>query len=141
MLTTIIIDDSTLQRLATTRFVGDHPELNLIGTYSDARVGLEAANSLKPDLLILDVEMPELGGFDVLSKLTHDCQVILYSTRSQFALEAFQYTQVKDFLMKPMYKPRFEKSIERILKNSVSQLREPRTLGSFVEVTSWSIAS
>jgi len=116
-LTTIVIDDSTLQRVATGRLIENHPNLRLMGTFDDPKKGLEAVNKFQPDVLFLDIEMPGLGGFEVLELLECDCQVILNSTRSQFALHAFQYDQVKDFLVKPMNKPRFEKSVDKAIKN------------------------
>ncbi len=116
-LTTMVIDDSSLQQLATCKLIKDNPNLKLIQTFKDPKAGLEAVNHLRPDILFLDVEMPNLDGFGVLEGLKHDCHVILNSTKSQFALKAFQYNQVKDYMTKPMNKPRFEKSIERVLKN------------------------
>ncbi len=140
-LTAIVIDDSTLQRVATGRLIENHPNLRLMGTYSDPKKGLEAVNKFQPDVLFLDIEMPGLGGFEVLELLECDCQVILNSTRSQFALHAFQYDQVKDFLVKPMNKPRFEKSVEKAIKNvTVEKVARP-AMGQFVWMESLSKAS
>ena len=116
-LTVIIIDDSPLMRMTTSRLVNDNPNLKLIGCFSDPSEGLEAVNRLQPDVLFLDVEMPVLNGFNVIEQLNCDCQVILNSTRQEFALMAFQYFEVKDYLSKPMKKSRFELSIDRAVKN------------------------
>lgn len=116
-LTAIVIDDSSLQKIATSKLIKDNPNLTLIGSFSNPLIGLEAVNHLRPDVLFLDVEMPLLNGFQVLESIQHDCQVIMNSTREEFALQAFEYNHVKDYLTKPMKKQRFEKSVERAMKN------------------------
>ncbi|NAY92396.1 response regulator [Muricauda sp. JGD-17] len=118
-LTAIVIDDSPLQQMATCKLIENHPNIQLVDFFNDPIKGLAAVNSLRPDVLFLDIEMPELNGFDILNFIEYDCQVILNSTRSQFALHAFQYDHVKDYLVKPMNKSRFEKSIDKVLKNQV----------------------
>ena len=116
-LTAIVIDDSPVQRLTTSKLVENNPNLELRGTFDNPKIGLQAVNRFRPDVVFLDVEMPGLNGFEVIESLEYDCQVILNSTRSQFALNAFQYDHVKDYVTKPMKKDRFEKSVERVLKN------------------------
>ncbi len=116
ILTAIVIDDSPLQRMMTNKLVKENPNLQFIESFNDPETGLEAIHRIQPDVVFLDVEMPKLNGFEFLENLNHDCQVILNSTRSQFALTAFQYDQVKDFMTKPMNQDRFEKSVERMVK-------------------------
>ncbi len=123
-LTTIVIDDSSLQQMATCRFIKDHPHLELIGAYHDPEIGLEAVNDFQPDVLFLDVEMPGINGFEVIEQLDCNCQVILNSTLSDFALSAFQYDEVKDYLMKPMNRSRFKKAIDKAVKNHASSNAE-----------------
>ncbi|TAI48098.1 LytR/AlgR family response regulator transcription factor [Flagellimonas allohymeniacidonis] len=120
-LTAIVIDDSPMQRLATGKLVKNNPNLKLRGTFDNPKIGLQAVNLLRPDVVFLDVEMPGLNGFEVLESLEYDCQVILNSTRSQFALNAFQYNHVKDYVTKPMKKDRFEKSVDRLIKNQCAK--------------------
>ncbi len=121
ILSAIVIDDSALQRMTTCKLVKDNPNLHLMESFNDPQAGLEAANRLRPDVVFLDVEMPGLDGFVVIESLEYDCQVILNSTRSQFALHAFQYDHVKDYVTKPMKKDRFEKAIEKVVKNEDAQ--------------------
>ena len=123
-LTTIVIDDSSLQQMATCKFIKDNPHLELIGAYHDPEIGLEAVNDFQPDVLFLDVEMPGIDGFEVIEQLNCDCQVILNSTLDKFALSAFQYDEVKDYLTKPMRKPRFERAIDKAVKNHTSKNAE-----------------
>ncbi len=133
-LTTIIIDDSNIQRLATANLVSKHHNLELIGAYQDPIAGLNAVNILAPDLLILDVEMPGLNGFEVLERLNCNCQVILYSTRQEFVLSAFQYQPVKAYLTKPLQISRFEQAVEKTVKNQSLRRGVQRNIETFVSM-------
>ncbi len=140
-LTTIVIDDSPLQQLATCKLVNSNPNLNLLASYRDPKIGIEAVKRFRPDVLFLDIEMNELNGFEVLEHIDDDCQVILNSTRSQFALKAFQYSQVKDYLTKPMARPRFEKSIDRVLRNQLGKNQEKSTVRHYIWIDDMAKAS
>lgn len=131
-LTTIVIDDSALQQLATCKLVNSNPNLKLLASYRDPIIGIEAVKRFRPDVLFLDVEMNELNGFEVLEHIEDDCQVILNSTQSQFALRAFQYSQVKDYLTKPMARPRFEKSIDRVMTNQLRMNKEESAVHHYI---------
>lgn len=139
-LTAIVIDDSPLQQLATCKLVKENANLNLIAAFDNPKIGLEAVNRFRPDVLLLDVEMPGLSGFEILESLDHDCQVILNSTRSQFAFRAFKYEQVKDFVTKPMKKSRFEKSIDRVVLNQMLRSSGKAASGQFMGVDGMAIA-
>lgn len=119
-LTTLIIDDSKIQELLTFKMVSRNP-----------KEGLLAANILKPDVIILDIEMPELDGFAVLENLNYDYQVILYSTSSEFAFNTFKYDYVKDYMTKPLKKPGFEKSIKKIIENQILDVKKKMNLGTY----------
>lgn len=122
-LTTIIIDDSPLQQLATSKLINDNPSLKLQGIFENPKSGLEAIKSLRPDIVFLDVEMPGMNGFEVLESLDCNCQVILNSTRPEFAFQAFRYDHVKDYVTKPMKRDRFEKAVDKVMKNEAAQHR------------------
>lgn len=100
-LKTIIVDDSTMQRMAISKLVSKHPQLNLIAEYSNA---IEARNALKNyeiDLIFLDIEMPIINGFDLLEALDNPPQVVLITGKTDYALKAFDY-DVTDYLHKPI---------------------------------------
>ncbi len=130
-----------MQELLTLKMVNENANLSCVGTYNNPKEGLQAANTLRPDIIILDVEMPELDGFGVLESLNHDCQVILYSTRSEFAFSAFQYNQVKDYLTKPMKKPRFEKAVVKVLQHKLRNQKKELNLGTYRYSERLSLAS
>ncbi|RTE51849.1 DNA-binding response regulator [Arenibacter aquaticus] len=113
-LRSIIVDDSSMQRIAVAKLVNNHPHLTMVGEYSNA---IEAKNGLKNsniDLIFLDVEMPIINGFDLLESLDSPPQVILITGNPNYALKAFDY-DVTDYLHKPISASRFDTSIKRAL--------------------------
>ena len=120
----IVVDDSTMQRLAVAKLVKNHPNLTLIAEYSNA---IEAKNGLKAhdiDLIFLDVEMPIINGFDLLEALENPPQVILITGKADYAVKAFDY-DVTDYLHKPITLARFESSVRRaIIQAEQSTRRE-----------------
>lgn len=108
----IIVDDSSIQRMAVAKLIKNHPGLNLIAEYGNA---IEAKNGLKNnkvDLIFLDIEMPIVSGFDLLESLKEPPQVILVTGKAEYALKAFDY-DVTDYLHKPITPERFEAAIRR----------------------------
>ncbi len=113
-LRSIIVDDSSMQRIAVAKLVNNHPNLTLVDEYSNA---IEAKNGIKNnniDLIFLDVEMPIINGFDLLESLDNPPQVILITGNPNYALKAFDY-DVTDYLHKPISASRFDTSIKRAL--------------------------
>lgn len=113
-LRSIIVDDSSMQRIAVAKLVNNHPSLTMVGEYSNA---IEAKNGLKNnniDLIFLDVEMPIINGFDLLESLDNPPQVILITGNPNYALKAFDY-DVTDYLHKPISASRFDTAIKRAL--------------------------
>jgi two-component system, LytTR family, response regulator len=111
-LRSIVVDDSSMQRMAVAKLVNNHPNLALVGEYSNA---IEAKNALKNneiDLIFLDVEMPIINGFDLLESLDNPPQVILITGKPDYALKAFEY-DVTDYLHKPITMGRFDASVKR----------------------------
>lgn len=110
----IIVDDSTIQRMAVTKLVNNHPALTLVADYSNA---IEAKNGMKHhdvDLIFLDIEMPIVNGFDLLESLENPPQVILITGKADYALKAFDY-DVTDYLHKPFTQERFDSSVKRAI--------------------------
>jgi len=113
-LRSIIVDDSSMQRIAVAKLVNNHPNLAMVGGYSNA---LEAKNViLNKDihLIFLDVEMPIISGFDLLESLENPPQVILITGKPDYALKAFDY-DVTDYLQKPITLARFDASAKRAM--------------------------
>ncbi len=110
----IVVDDSSIQRILVTKLVDSHPNLTLIGEFSNA---IETKNCLstKPiDLLFLDIEMPVISGFNLLDGLKDKPQIIFITAKADYAVKAFEY-DATDYLQKPITKERFNASIKRAI--------------------------
>lgn len=108
----VVVDDSTLQRMLIVKLVNNHPNLRLVGDYSNA---IEAKNCLTVnavDLVFLDIEMPVINGFAFLDVLKVKPQIIFITAKAEYALKAFDY-DATDYLQKPITIERFNASVRR----------------------------
>ena len=109
---TLIVDDNPLARHAMTHLVGQIDYLSLVGECTNSIDAINFLNREKVDLMLLDIEMPEMSGLDLIKQLSNSPLVILTTAKSDYAVEAFEQ-KVIDYLIKPVSLPRFIKSIER----------------------------
>jgi two-component system LytT family response regulator len=111
---TFIVDDEPLARDRLRQLLQDEPEIEITGEYDDGRKAVAAIQKTPPDLLFLDVQMPELDGFGVLEALgAGPMPVIVFVTAyDQFAVRAFEVHAV-DYLLKPFDRERFQKALHR----------------------------
>jgi DNA-binding LytR/AlgR family response regulator len=110
----VIVEDSAVQRMIINKLVNNHPQLNLIGDFSNA---IEAKNCLSihaVDLVFLDIEMPVINGFAFLDGLKNKPQIIFVASKSEYALRAFDY-EATDFIQKPIALNRFDAAIKKAL--------------------------
>mgnify|MGYP000341980794 CR=1 FL=1 len=114
-LNVIVIDDSLVQLALSSRLIKKNQHLNLVGTYSDPLLGLEAANHLDVDVVLLDVEMPEIDGFSLQKSFKDSVEVIINSTRASFELQAYINGAI-DFLQKPLTAPKINGAVARVLE-------------------------
>jgi DNA-binding LytR/AlgR family response regulator len=112
----IIVDDDKMSCKIFEGFVAKSSSLNLIGTFSDS---VEARNILTKrqdiDLIILDIEMPEMNGFDFIGSLDFPPNIIIVSAAEEYALRAFDFNVV-DYLLKPVTYGRFCKAIDKTVR-------------------------
>lgn len=114
-LNVIVIDDSLVQLALSKNLIKKNEHLNLIGTYSDPYLGLQAANELNVDVVLLDVEMPEIDGFSLQKLIKNSVEVIINSTRACFELQAYINGAI-DFLQKPLTAPKINGAVARVLE-------------------------
>lgn len=110
----IIIDDDPMSLKVIESLGNSIPFLELKGAFQKPSDSLETINDV--DLLIVDVEMPEMSGLEFLSSLPNRPQVVMVSRKSEYALESFEY-EVTDYLKKPLNQTRFLKAILKVQKN------------------------
>ena len=109
----IIVEDERPARDLLKTYLGEYPDMELLGEYDNGFDGLKAINELKPDAIFLDVQMPKLTGFELLEVLEHQPEVIFTTAYDQFAIRAFEQNAV-DYLLKPFSKERFREAIRKL---------------------------
>jgi two-component system LytT family response regulator len=117
-LRTLIVDDESLARRGLKLRLQDHPRLELVGECSDGEQALAAVAELRPDLMLLDIQMPGMDGFEVVRRLQADNMplVIFVTAFDQFAVDAFEVNAV-DYVLKPIDDERLQAAIERAIEN------------------------
>ncbi|MEP5518762.1 MAG: LytTR family DNA-binding domain-containing protein [Nonlabens ulvanivorans] len=130
-----VVDDSSIQRLAIVKMIENHPNLKLIGEFSNAIETKAAIKDQKVDLIFLDVEMPILTGFDLLDDITEKPGVIFVTGQTKYAFKAFDYAAI-DYLQKPIKKDRFLYAVERALLAHKLRTEMIEDRGEFIFVKS-----
>ncbi|MFV8366970.1 LytR/AlgR family response regulator transcription factor [Flavobacterium sp. XS1P27] len=109
----IIIDDEEMARAIMTEMVSRYPELNLIQEFPNAIQAMKFLNNFEVDLIFLDIHMPDFTGFDFIQSIKNPPKVILVTSDKNFAIEAFEYECIVDYLVKPISEDRFQKAIQK----------------------------
>jgi two-component system LytT family response regulator len=111
---TLVVDDEPLARSNVTILLRQDPEIDLVGECASGREALAAIRTLRPELVFLDVEMPESDGFDVLAGLGVEVPpaVVFVTAYDAYALRAFE-TGALDYLLKPFDAARFGRALRR----------------------------
>ena len=114
---TIVVDDEKPARMRLVELLQREPDVELAGTASDGREALDVLRRVRPDLLFLDVQMPQLDGFGVLQQLAPDELpiTILVTAYDKYAIQAFNAHAI-DYLLKPFSDQRFDNAIRRARK-------------------------
>ncbi len=113
-MSTLIVDDEPLARERIAGFLEAEEDLELIGMCGDGRSAVQAIRELKPELVFLDVQMPELDGIGVLMELGPDAwpELIFTTAYSEYAVQAFEFSAI-DYLLKPFDQERFRAAVEK----------------------------
>ena len=111
---TIVIDDEPAARRLMKNLLQDHRDLiEVIGEAGNGREAISKIESLKPDLIFLDIQMPDLTGFEVLEQIVHKPNIIFTTAYEQYAIKAFENFSI-DYLLKPIKEERLQQSIEKL---------------------------
>src|SRR5688500_1629594 len=111
---TLIVDDEPLAREGLRLLLGEDGEVEVIGECASGREAVQAIQKLHPDLVFLDVQMPELDGFQVIAALSPDDlpAVVFVTAYDRYALRAFE-VHALDYLLKPFDDERFQDALRR----------------------------
>ncbi|WP_109098341.1 LytTR family DNA-binding domain-containing protein [Aquimarina sp. AU58] len=109
----IIIDDEETARMIIQQLCTQVDELNVIEDFPNAIQAIKFLNKEEVDLIFLDIHMPDFTGFDFIDTLKNPPKIVLTTSDKNFALEAFEYECIVDYLVKPITLPRFLKAIQK----------------------------
>lgn len=109
----ITIDDEEMARAIIAQMITRCPELKLIHEFPNALQAIKFLNSMEVDLIFLDIHMPDFTGFDFIQSLKNPPKVILVTSDKNFAIEAFEYECIVDYLVKPITQDRFQKAVQK----------------------------
>lgn len=110
----ILIDDEPLARFELKRLLRGHPDIEVVGEAEDGAGALELLRETRPDVMFLDIEMPGMGGFELLEAIPDATPDVIFTTAyDQHALRAFEVNAL-DYLLKPIVPARLAAAIERL---------------------------
>lgn len=113
-----IIDDERLARNELRRLLKAHPQLELVGEAAIIAEALQLIEQTQPDLILLDIQMPEGSGFDLLAALDNPPMVIFTTAYDQYAIRAFDANAL-DYLLKPIEPDRLAQALHKCQARSV----------------------
>lgn len=120
----IVVDDEPLACKRLTKLLKEKEDVELIAVCANGMEAIEEINQKLPDLVFLDIQMPEVTGFDVLQNLENHLPAIIFVTAyDQYAIKAFEVHAV-DYLLKPFGKKRFDDALNQARKSLINQERE-----------------
>ena len=116
----IIVDDEAAARMIVEQLSSKISELDVIESFSNAMDAIKFLNQNTVDVVFLDIHMPGFSGIDFVQTLKNPPRIVLTTSDTNFAIEAYEYEPIVDYLVKPITQERFEKSIVKI-KNALSK--------------------
>jgi two-component system LytT family response regulator len=131
-LRTLIIEDEAPARMLLQRFLSEHTSIDVIAEFADGFSGLKGIQENKPDLVILDIQMPKLTGFELLELLDEDIPEIIFTTAyDQYAIKAFEMNAV-DYLLKPFSKDRLHQAVDKVVERLKHKMKDAETVKKLV---------
>ncbi|WP_312330135.1 response regulator transcription factor [Sphingobacterium sp.] len=110
-----IVDDEPIAHKILMKYLEKVPSLTYLGSSYNGVDGIEALNSNRVDIVLLDIEMPEISGFDFLNALNDDRIAVIFTTAySDYAIKSYDYAVI-DYLLKPISFERFLKAINKAI--------------------------
>lgn len=110
----LIIDDDATARLIVNKLCASVDNIEVVEEFSNAIEAIKFLNSNTVDVIFLDIHMPSFSGFDFIKTLKDPPKIILTTSDRSFALDAFEYSCVVDYLVKPIELDRFRKSVGKL---------------------------
>jgi two-component system LytT family response regulator len=119
----VIVDDEPLARQQLRDFMVDAPWLECVGEAATGSEAVRVIDAVHPDLVFLDIQMPEMTGLEVLEQADHDPAVIFTTAHDRYAVAAFELGAL-DYLLKPFGRERFLGAVERARRSLAAEADE-----------------
>ncbi len=116
----IVVEDSRLARNGLVRMLTEFEDVDVIGAAEDASSALVLIDQHQPEVIFLDIHMPEQNGFELLEKMTYQAKIIFTTAYAEYAVQAFEHDSV-DYLLKPISKERLAKAIIKLSSQNLRQ--------------------
>lgn len=127
----LIVDDEQVARQGLQLLCEEFQELQIVGLSKDGVEAIDDIQSFLPDLVLLDIQMPKINGFEVLQNISPPLpQIIFITAHDEFAIQAFEVNAI-DYLLKPFSDERFEKAIKKAIAHI--QARKKQNFSSLVQ--------
>jgi len=114
----IVIDDEETARVIISQLCHHVDEIDILEEFPNAIQAIKFLNQNEVDLIFLDIHMPDFTGFDFIETIKNPPKIILTTSDSNFAIQAFEYDCIVDYLVKPITQERFEKAIKKAKSNT-----------------------
>ena len=124
MLRVLVVDDEAPARMLLREYLSAFPDVQVVGECADGFEAVKAASEFDPDVLLLDIQMPKLDGFEVLELIGREIAVIFVTAYDEYSIRAFDVHAV-DYLLKPYAKERLREALDRA-RGRVALLRAAR---------------
>lgn len=122
----LIIDDEATARMIITQLIDNQRDLELVGEFPNALQAIKYLNQTDVDLIFLDIHMPDFTGFDFIQTLKNPPNIILTTSDKSFAIDAFEYDCIVDYLVKPITAERFTKAIQKLENVKTTKTSTPK---------------
>jgi len=109
----IIVEDEPIARRQLRDLVGEVEWIDCVGEAADGQTAVALIDELRPDLVFLDIEMPELSGLEVLRRIRHEPAIVFTTAYDRFAVAAFELEAI-DYLLKPFGRDRLRQALDRV---------------------------
>ena len=131
----LIVDDEPVARQLIKHFLSEESDFHVVGECGDGEEAIASIKALKPKLVFLDIEMPEMSGIELIAKLPDPIPTIVFVTAyNQYAVRAFEENAL-DYILKPFDQERFRKSLDRIRNQlNSSTTDQPQSLDGMLAI-------
>ena len=133
----IVVDDESPARLMMKQLIRPHSDaVEIIAEAKDGKTAIKLINEMNPDVIFLDINIPDIGGFEILSKIKYQPFIIFTTAYEQYAIQAFETNSI-DYLVKPIDEKRFAQSVRKLqlfVKNNDPQTDLVRLKNLFSEL-------